>query len=133
MTKKVFVSQADLEEKQISFVKPAEGAYVDTAEAEPKAGVVIGDDGVMVIDTLATPAIAQDLIARIREVTDKPVKYVVLIHYHAVRVLGASAYKAEHCVPFDVTRAYEEVAGYDDPCIRTAQRDKEMWQSLEGE
>jgi glyoxylase-like metal-dependent hydrolase (beta-lactamase superfamily II) len=56
------------------------------------SGVIIGDDSVMVIDTTATPAMAQDLIARIRSVTDKPIKYVVLSHYHAVRVLGASAY-----------------------------------------
>src|SRR5690606_40075620 len=34
-------------------------------------------------------------IAEIRQVTDKPIKYVVLSHYHAVRVLGASAYRAE--------------------------------------
>jgi glyoxylase-like metal-dependent hydrolase (beta-lactamase superfamily II) len=33
------------------------------------------------------------MIRRIREVTDKPIKYVVLTHYHAVRVLGASAYQ----------------------------------------
>ncbi len=38
---------------------------------------------------------AQDLIARIRQITDKPIKYVVLSYYHAVRVLGASAYFAE--------------------------------------
>ena len=40
---------------------------------------------------------AQDVIRRIREVTDKPIKYVLLSHYHAVRVLGASAFKAEGC------------------------------------
>jgi glyoxylase-like metal-dependent hydrolase (beta-lactamase superfamily II) len=38
---------------------------------------------------------ARDLIARIRSVSDKPIKYVLLTHYHAVRVLGASAYAAE--------------------------------------
>ena len=52
----------------------------------------------MVIDTQATPVMAQDVIRRIREVTDKPIKYVVLIHYHAVRVLGASAYGAEQII-----------------------------------
>jgi glyoxylase-like metal-dependent hydrolase (beta-lactamase superfamily II) len=46
---------------------------------------------VLVIDTQATPAMAADVIRRIREVTDKPIKYVVLTHYHAVRVLGAAA------------------------------------------
>ena len=37
-------------------------------------------------------------IERVRQVTDKPIKYVVLSHYHAVRVLGASAYKAQAIV-----------------------------------
>ena len=49
----------------------------------------------LVADTQATPAMAADVIRRIRTVTDKPIKYVVLTHYHAVRVLGASAYMAE--------------------------------------
>jgi glyoxylase-like metal-dependent hydrolase (beta-lactamase superfamily II) len=52
----------------------------------------------MVIDTQATPVMAQDVIRRIREVTDKPIKYVVLSHYHAVRVLGASGYQPEHII-----------------------------------
>ena len=52
----------------------------------------------MVIDTQATPVMAQDVIRRIREVTDKPISYVVLSHYHAVRVLGASGYEPEHVI-----------------------------------
>jgi glyoxylase-like metal-dependent hydrolase (beta-lactamase superfamily II) len=90
--KKAFASQADLEEKQVSFTKLSDHAYAYTAEGDPNTGIVIGDDAVMVIDTQATPAMAQDVIRRIREVTDKPIRYVVLSHYHAVRVLGASAY-----------------------------------------
>jgi glyoxylase-like metal-dependent hydrolase (beta-lactamase superfamily II) len=44
------------------------------------------------------------VIRRIREVTDKPIKYVVLSHYHAVRVLGASAYQAgEHIIASEDT------------------------------
>lgn len=95
---KQFASQDDLEPKVITFEKLAEGAYAYTAEGDPNSGVIIGDDGVMVIDTQATPVMAQELIKRVREVTDKPIKYVVLTHYHAVRVLGASAYGAEHIV-----------------------------------
>jgi glyoxylase-like metal-dependent hydrolase (beta-lactamase superfamily II) len=89
---KQFASQADLSEKQISFIKLSENAYAYTAEGDPNSGVIIGDTCCMVIDTTATPVMAQDLIRRIREVTDKPIKYIVLSHYHAVRVLGASAY-----------------------------------------
>ena len=98
MNQKVFASQADLEEKQVSFTKLSDHAYAYTAEGDPNTGIVIGDDSVMVIDTQATPVMAADVIRRIREVTDKPIKWVVLSHYHAVRVLGASAYKPEHIV-----------------------------------
>jgi len=101
---KAFASQADLEEKTVSFTKLSDHAYAYTAEGDPNTGIVVGDDAVMVIDTQATPAMAQDVIRRIREVTDKPIKYVVLSHYHAVRVLGASAYKPEHIIASQDTR-----------------------------
>ena len=95
---KAFASQADLQEKKVSFTKLSDNAYAYTAEGDPNTGVVIGDDAVMVIDTQATPVMAQDVIRRIREVTDKPIKYVVMSHYHAVRVLGASAYGAQQVI-----------------------------------
>jgi glyoxylase-like metal-dependent hydrolase (beta-lactamase superfamily II) len=92
---KKFASQADLEQKKVTFTKLSEHAYAYTAEGDPNTGIIVGDDAVLVADTQATPAMAQDVIRRIREVTDKPIKYVVLTHYHAVRVLGASAYRPE--------------------------------------
>ena len=92
---KKFASHADLEEKKVSFTKLSDHAYAYTAEGDPNTGIIIGDDAVLVADTQATPAMAQDVIRRIREVTDKPIKYVVLTHYHAVRVLGASAYQPQ--------------------------------------
>jgi len=98
MTEKKFASQADLEEKKVSFDKLSEHAYAYTAEGDPNTGIVVGDDVVMVIDTQATPVMAQDVIRRIREITDQPIRYVVLSHYHAVRVLGASAYAPEHVI-----------------------------------
>jgi glyoxylase-like metal-dependent hydrolase (beta-lactamase superfamily II) len=98
MTEKKFASQADLVEKKVSFDKLSDHAYAYTAEGDPNTGVVVGDNAVMVIDTQATPVMAGDVIRRIREVTDKPIRYVVLSHYHAVRVLGASAYGADHVI-----------------------------------
>ncbi|MES2787066.1 MAG: MBL fold metallo-hydrolase [Pseudomonadota bacterium] len=92
---KTFASQADLEEKKVTFSQISEHAWAYTAEGDPNTGIIIGDDAVLVADTQATPAMAADVIRRIREVTDKPIKYVVLTHYHAVRVLGASAYKPQ--------------------------------------
>lgn len=98
MSTKKFASHADVEEKKVSFSQLSEHAWAYTAEGDPNTGIVIGDDAVMVIDTQATPEMAQDVIRRIREVTDKPIKYVVLSHYHAVRVLGASAYQPQHII-----------------------------------
>ena len=95
MTEKKFASHADVEEKKISWEKLSDNAYAYTAEGDPNTGVIIGDDGCMIIDATATPVAAQGVISKIREITDKPIKYVVLTHYHAVRVLGASGYKAE--------------------------------------
>jgi len=95
---KTFASQADLEAKKVSFTKLSDNAYAYTAEGDPNTGVIVGDDAVMVIDTQATPVMAQDVIRRIREVTDKPIKYVVLSHYHAVRVLGAAGYAPEQII-----------------------------------
>ena len=95
---KAFASQADLEEKKVTFTRMSENAYAYTAEGDPNTGVIIGDDAVMVVDTQATPVMAQDVIRHIRSVTDKPIKYVVLSHYHAVRVLGASAYRPQHII-----------------------------------
>lgn len=100
---KVFASQADLENKKVSFECLSENAYAYTAEGDPNTGVIIGDDAVMVIDTQATPVMAQDVIRRIREVTDKPIRYVVMSHYHAVRVMGASAYRADHIIASEDT------------------------------
>ena len=92
MTKQ-FASVADLEEKSVTFSQLSEHCYAFTAEGDPNTGIIIGDDSVMIIDATATPVAAQSVISKVREITDKPIKYVVLTHYHAVRVLGASGYR----------------------------------------
>lgn len=98
MSTKSFASQGDLGEKKKSFIELAPGAYGYTAQGDPNSGVIIGDHAVMVIEAQATPHMANDVIAKVRSVTDKPIKYLVLTHYHAVRVLGASAYQAEQII-----------------------------------
>ena len=95
MTTKAFASQADLTDKQIKFEQLSAHCWAYTAEGDPNSGVIIGDKYILVSDATATPDMARDLIKKIRTVSDKPIKYVLLTHYHAVRVLGASAYAAE--------------------------------------
>ena len=94
---KTFASQADLADKKITFKQLSAHCWAYTAEGDPNSGVVIGDKFILVSDATATPAMARDLIAQIRSVSDKPIKYVLLTHYHAVRVLGASAFAEAGC------------------------------------
>ena len=111
---KSFASTDDLAEKKISFSEIGPGFYAFTAEGDPNTGVIIGDDGVMVVDAQATPKIADKVIARIRAVTDKPIRYVVLSHYHAVRVLGASAFHADEIIASETCRAMIHERGQED-------------------
>lgn len=104
MAEKAFASSADLGEKTQTLEVLAEGVYALTAEGDPNVGAVEGDDFVVAFEALATPVAAQDWLAKLREHTDKPVKYLVLSHYHAVRVLGASAFHADAIIAHDNTR-----------------------------
>ena len=104
MNAKGFASTADTGEKKIAFEEIGPGLYAFTAEGDPNSGVIVGDDAVMVVDAQATPVMAQEVIARVRKVTEKPIRYVLLTHYHAVRVLGASAYAGAEIIASDVTR-----------------------------
>ena len=113
MSKK-FASQGDLKEKQISFTEIGRDLWAFTAEGDPNTGVIIGDDSVMVIDAQATPRLANIVVEKIRSVTDKPIKHVVLSHYHAVRVLGASAYEASEIIASDRCLAMIHERGQED-------------------
>jgi glyoxylase-like metal-dependent hydrolase (beta-lactamase superfamily II) len=111
---KAFASTSDVVAKKISFTEIGRDLYAFTAEGDPNTGVIIGEDAVMVIDAQATPVMARDVIARIRTVTDKPIKYVVLSHYHAVRVLGASGYRAEQIISSEKCRGMIQERGQED-------------------
>lgn len=104
MNAKNFASTGDLAEKTVTFSEIGPDIYAFTAEGDPNTAVIVGDDGCLVFDAQATPAMARSVIERVKAVTDKPIKYVVLSHYHAVRVLGASAYVAQDIVASQETR-----------------------------
>ena len=99
-----FASTADLANKTITFDAIGPDLYAFTAEGDPNSGVIVGDDGVMVVDAQATPVMARQVIDRVAKITDQPIKYVLLTHYHAVRVLGASAFAGAEILASDVTR-----------------------------
>src|SRR5664279_4357745 len=104
MTASGFASTDDTADKKVSFDQIGAGLYALTAEGDPNSGVIVGDDSVMVIDAQATPTAAADLVARVAKVTDKPIKYVLLTHFHAARTLGASAFKDAEILSSDTTQ-----------------------------
>lgn len=104
MATKPFASSADTAAKPQTLEVLAEGVYALTAEGDPNLGAIEGEDFLVCFEALATPAAARGWLARLREHTDKPVRYLVLSHYHAVRVLGASAFDAEVVVAHENTR-----------------------------
>lgn len=111
---KAFASAGDMAEKTISFTEIGEGLYAFTAEGDPNTGVIIGDESVMIVEAQATPRLARKVIDCVRSVTDKPISHLVLTHYHAVRVLGASAFGAREIIMSDVAAAMVEERGQED-------------------
>src|SRR3974390_2351143 len=111
---KGFASTTDLTEKKVTFSEIGPDLYAFTAEGDPNSAVIVGDDGCIVFDAQATPAMANKVIERVRTLTEKPIKYVVLSHYHAVRVLGASAYRAQGIIASEETRRLVAERGQQD-------------------
>ena len=111
---KAFASAGDMADKTTSFTEIGEGIYAFTAEGDPNTGVIVGDDSVMIVEAQATPRLARKVIEHVRSVTDKPISHLVLTHYHAVRVLGASAYGAGQIVMSETARAMVAERGQED-------------------
>ena len=111
---KAFASQGDMTEKKITFEEVGRDIWAFTAEGDPNSGVIIGDESVMIVEAQATPRLAHKVIEKVRSVTDKPITHLALTHYHAVRVLGASAYGADQIIMGDVARSMVAERGQED-------------------
>ncbi|MEE9272715.1 MAG: MBL fold metallo-hydrolase [Robiginitomaculum sp.] len=111
---KTFASAGDLTEKKETLNVLADGVYALTAEGDPNIGAIEGEDFIVAIEARATPKAASDWLKKLREHTDKPVRYLVLTHYHAVRVLGATAFEADEIIGHEATRFLLEERGQED-------------------
>ncbi|HVF22623.1 MAG TPA: MBL fold metallo-hydrolase [Pyrinomonadaceae bacterium] len=73
-------------EDNFTLNKVADGVYAAVAKtgglATGNAGFVVGDEGVLMVDTFLTPAAVEDLLAVIAAETKQPIKYAVNTHYH---------------------------------------------------
>jgi len=114
VSRKPFASSADLAEKEATLEELASGVYAYTAQGDPNVGCLIGTDGVTAIEARATPLMAQRWIDVVRTRTDLPFDDLVLTHYHAVRVLGASAFHARRIITTTKTAELVDERGLQD-------------------
>jgi glyoxylase-like metal-dependent hydrolase (beta-lactamase superfamily II) len=111
---KPFASSADMAPKTETLEVVADGVYALTAEGDPNVGAIEGEDFIVCIEARATPAAARDWLSQLRRHTDKPVRTLILTHYHAVRVLGASAFQADEIIASATTQRLIEERGKQD-------------------
>src|SRR5690242_3093219 len=114
MAGKPFASTADTEAKEQTLEILADGVYALTAEGDPNVGAIEGDDFLVCFEALATPVAAGKWLDRLRKHSDKPIRHLVLSHYHAAPVLGASAFNADTIITHDNTRALIAERGQQD-------------------
>lgn len=105
MTPVPFASSADLDEVDERLEVLGDGVYALTAGGDPTVAAIEGTDFLVCVEARATPLMAERWLRRLREHTDKPVRYLVLSHYHAVRTLGAAAFGADIVIAHERTRA----------------------------
>ena len=114
MSRKPFASSADLAEKEATLEELAPGVFAYTAQGDPNVGCVIGTDAILAIEARATPLMAQRWIDVVRGISPLPFGDLVLTHYHAVRVLGASAFGARRIIATRETAELIEERGEQD-------------------
>ena len=79
--------------EHVWYVPGMAGMATDHEGFISNAGVIIGEDSVAVFDALGSPALAAEMLRRIREVTDRPVSHVIVSHYHADHIYGIQVFK----------------------------------------
>ena len=89
---------------KIELTKIADGVYATVFPDEVDAAmngnglVVVNDSDVLVVDTQDTPAAARIVIAEIKKITTKPVRYVVNTHFHGDHTGGNAGFANDGAV-----------------------------------
>lgn len=97
---------------RVYYVQGAPGvASADNQGFNSNAGFVITDEGVVVVDALGTPVLGEALLDAIRRITAKPIRRVVVTHYHADHFYGLAALKADGAEVWAQERAREYLDG----------------------
>ncbi len=79
--------------EHVYYVQGAAGIATENEGFISNAAVVVTSQGLVIVDTLGSPSLAVRFLALAREVTDQPVRVVVLTHYHADHIYGLQVFQ----------------------------------------
>lgn len=79
--------------EHVYFVQGATGVATDNQGFISNASVIISEDSITIIDALGSPALAEQLITKIRRVSQLPIKRVITTHYHADHIYGLQVFE----------------------------------------
>jgi len=90
-------STVDMTLQQVSehvyYVQGAAGIATDNQGFISNAAAVVTDEGLVIVDALGSPSLAEKFLGLLREVTDEPVVKLILTHYHADHIYGIQVFK----------------------------------------
>ena len=66
--------------------------YLAVGFAASNVGLIVGDDGLIVIDTTESTKAAENILGEFRKISDKPVKTIIYTHSHRDHISGASVF-----------------------------------------
>ena len=92
-------------------IQIADGVYVipdQRISLVPNVGIIVGDTGVLVVDTGMGPANAEIVLAEVRKITDKPIRYLVCTHFHPEHNFGAQAFPDDTVIIYAAAQ-YEDL------------------------
>jgi glyoxylase-like metal-dependent hydrolase (beta-lactamase superfamily II) len=113
-------TSVEMEIKKVSehvyYVEGVPGIATDNEGFISNAGFVITGDGVVVFDSLGTPSLAYKLIQKIKEITEQPIKKVLVSHFHADHIYGLQVFEelgAEIIAPYGAQKYIQSDAAKD--------------------
>ena len=80
--------------EHVYYVKGAAGIATDNEGFISNAAVVVTEEGIVAIDALGSPSLAARFLELVREVSDQPIKKIIVTHYHADHIYGLQVFKA---------------------------------------
>ncbi len=110
-------TSVEMEVKKVSdhvyYVEGVPGIATDNQGFISNAGFVVTGEGVVVFDSLGTPSLAHKLVSKIREITEQPIKKVIVSHFHADHIYGLMVFEelgAEIIAPYGAQKYLQSEA-----------------------